>query len=72
MAGAFVMSGRGRCAMAVKVIATYRYADGETVRVKVKAENSYPDALAEAKATAIAGVCELTGLTRHQVQVEEP
>lgn len=55
-----------------KVTATYRYADGETVQVCAKAEDSYPDALDQAKATAIAGVCELTGLTRHQVQVEEP
>lgn len=53
------------------VTAEYRYADGEVVTVMVDVENDYPDSLDQAKATAVAGVCELTGLTRHQVG-EEP
>ena len=44
------------------VTAEYRYADGECVTVMVDIENEYPDALAEAKATAVAGVRELTGI----------
>ena len=52
------------------VTAEYRYADGEVVTVMVDIENDYPDALSQAKATAVAGVCELTGLTRHQVDVD--
>lgn len=44
------------------VTAEYRYADGEVVTVMVDIENDYPDALAEAKATAISGLRELTGI----------
>lgn len=48
------------------VIARYEYADGEQVTISVEVENDYPDALAEAKATAVAGVRELTGIGSEQ------
>lgn len=44
------------------VTAEYRYADGEVVTVMVDVEDSYPDSLDQAKATAVAGVRELTGI----------
>lgn len=44
------------------VTAEYRYLDGEVVTIMVDIENDYPDALAEAKATAVAGIRELTGI----------
>ena len=54
------------------VTAEYRYADGECVTVMVDVENDYPDSLAEAKATAVQGVKDLTGIGSEQAQVEEP
>jgi hypothetical protein len=51
------------------VTAEYRYADGDVVTVMVDVEN---DALAEAKATAVQGVKDLTGIGSAEVQVEEP
>ena len=44
------------------VTAIYRYPNGEAVSIKVKVENDYPDALDQARATAIAGVKDLTGI----------
>lgn len=44
------------------VTAEYRYADGECVTVMVDVENDYPDCLAQAKAVAVEGVRELTGI----------
>jgi hypothetical protein len=54
------------------VTAEYRYADGDVVTVMVDVEDSYPDSLDQAKATAVAGVRELTGIGTVEVQVEEP
>lgn len=54
------------------VTAEYHYADGEFVVVMVDVENDYPDCLSTAKATAVAGVRELTGIGTAEVQVEEP
>ena len=54
------------------VTAEYHYADGEFVVVMVDVENDYPDSLAEAKATAVQGVKDLTGIGSEQAQVEEP
>lgn len=44
------------------VTAEYHYPDGDFVVVMVDVENDYPDSLAEAKVTAIAGIRELTGI----------
>jgi hypothetical protein len=46
------------------VTATYVYggAEGDTVSVDVVIENDYPDALSEARKTAVAGIRELTGM----------
>jgi len=51
-----------------KVTGTYRYASGEAVQFVVKAENSYPDALDQAKATVIEALCEVTGMTRYRIE----
>lgn len=53
------------------VYASYEYADGERVSVSVEIENDYPDALAEAKATAVAGVRDLTGIPAPTREVGE-
>ena len=45
------------------VTAEYHYADGEFLVVMVDVENDYPDCLSEAKATAVAGLRELTGIS---------
>lgn len=45
------------------ITGTYQYADGETISIDVVIENDYPDAMAEAKATVVAAIRELTGLT---------
>jgi hypothetical protein len=50
------------------VTAIYRYPTGEAVSVRVKVENDYPDALDQARATAIAGVRELTGIDTAEVE----
>lgn len=44
------------------VTAEYRYADGECVTLMVDVENDYPDCLAQAKAIAVEGVRDLTGI----------
>jgi hypothetical protein len=45
------------------VTAEYHYGDGgDFVVVMVDVENDYPDSLAEAKATAVQGVKDLTGI----------
>jgi hypothetical protein len=44
------------------VTAEFRYADGDVVTVMVDVENDYHDSLAEAKATAVQGVKDLTGI----------
>lgn len=55
------------------VTAEYHYGDGgDFVVVMVDVENDYPDSLAEAKATAVQGVKDLTGIGSEQAQVEEP
>ena len=48
--------------MVASVTASYTYAEGERVTVSVEVENEYPDALDQAKATAVAGVRDLTGI----------
>ncbi len=42
-----------------KVVATYRLNEHELVQVATSVTASFPDAVAEAKATAIAGVREI-------------
>ena len=42
----------------------YTFLDGETIDVKVKVKASYPDAVAEARANAIATARDLHALTR--------
>lgn len=55
------------------VTAECHYGDGgDFVVVMVDVENDYPDSLAEAKATAVQGVKDLTGIGSEQAQVEEP
>jgi hypothetical protein len=54
------------------VTAEFRYADGDVVTVMVDVENDYPDCLAQAKAVAVEGVKDLTGIGSAEVQVEEP
>jgi hypothetical protein len=44
------------------VTVEYRYAEGEVVTVMVDVENDYPDCLAQAKAVAVEGVKDLTGI----------
>lgn len=40
------------------VVAQHVWADGSATTVEVEVENDYPDALAEAKATAVRGLLE--------------
>ena len=51
-----------------KVTGAYRYENGEAVQFTVKAENSYPDALDQAKSTCVEALCEMTGLTRYRAE----
>ena len=48
------------------VTAEYHYSLEEFVVVMVDVENDYPDSLAEAKATAVQGVKDLTGIGSEQ------
>ncbi len=46
-----------------KVTITRRWPDGDVLRIAVAAATSYPDALAEARATALAAYAEAMGVT---------
>ena len=44
------------------VTITHAYADDETVSITVEVDESYPDALAEARATAVRAYHQATGV----------
>jgi hypothetical protein len=53
----------GQGALMASVTAEYHYGDGgDFVVVMVDVENDYPDCLAQAKAVAVEGVKDLTGI----------
>lgn len=45
--------------MAASVTAAHQWADGSVTQVSVTVDTSYPDALAEAKQTAVTAMCEI-------------
>lgn len=47
-----------------------RWPDGEILEIKVKAESAYPDALAEAKATALAALREASEIVMPIAEAE--
>jgi hypothetical protein len=53
-----------------KVIITRRWPDGDVLQINVKAESSYPDAMAEAKRVALDAYREALGVTL--ADVDEP
>lgn len=53
-----------------KVLIQRVFPDGDSLTVQINAETSYPDALAEAKATAIAAFTEATGIILAAVEDE--
>jgi hypothetical protein len=48
--------------VSAKVTASYKWQDGDVVTVCVEVEVSYPDAIAEARATCIAALRDVTGI----------
>jgi hypothetical protein len=44
-----------------EVMIVYKFADGDTIQTSVKVEASYPDALDQAKATAVATFKDVLG-----------